>query len=216
MVGCAGVSVEPVVKYTEDSAVIRPSVMLIYDFAVDPKDVTVDTAGLDLGGDKGTSAERLKAGRAVAQLLSEELVTELAERGVTAKRAVASTNIPMHAVVVKGQFMLIDEGDQMKRTVIGFGAGSDELRVRVQVYQMTKGGLQRISEAKAEAHGRKTPGVAGPGAVAAGAGVVTGLVVSGAMNIKSEVKGSMATNVKNLAEEFADRVEKFYKRRGWL
>ena len=87
----------------------------------------------------------------------------------------------------------------------------------VQVYQMRKTGLMRISEVEAEAHGRKTPGVLGPAAVAAGAGMMVGLVVSGGMNIKSEVMdGSMETTVNNLAEKLVERAVSYYKKRGWL
>ena len=46
--------------------------------------------------------------------------------------------------------------------------------------------------------------------------MVVGLVVSTVVTTGSELKGDMATHVKHLAEEFADRAEKFYKRQGWL
>ena len=87
----------------------------------------------------------------------------------------------------------------------------------VQVYQMRKAGLLRVSEVEAEAHGRKTPGVAGPAAVAVGAGMVAGLVVSSAMNVKSEaIDGSMQATVDDLAEELVERAVNYYEKRGWL
>jgi len=105
----------------------------------------------------------------------------------------------------------------VKRTMIGFGAGAEEVRVRVQVYQMTETGLQRISEAEGEAHGRKTPGVLGPAGIAAGTGMVVGVVVAGGMNIKSEVfDSSMDTTLNNLVEQFTENAARFYKRQGWL
>ena len=87
----------------------------------------------------------------------------------------------------------------------------------VQAYQMRKAGLMRLSEVEAEAHGRSTPGVAGPAAVAVGAGMVAGLVISSAMNVKSEaVDGSMQTTVDDLAEELVERPVSYYKKHGWL
>ncbi len=158
----------------------------------------------------------METGKAVAKELSDQLVTKLAERGITAKRATASSHVPLHALVVKGQFVSINEGDEMGRVTIGFGLGSEELRVLVQVYQMMDNGLRRISAVEGEAHGRKTPGVAGPGAVAAGTGMVVGVVVATGMNLLSEVKGPMAQAVNNLAEQFAERAVKAFKRQGWL
>lgn len=214
--GCAGGSVEPGAQYTKGESLPRPPVVLVYDFAVDPADVDVDNLGPNFVSGEALTSERLQQGRAVAQALSEELVTEMVKLGITARRAGGSTNVPMHALAVKGQFVSIEEGDQIKRVVVGFGAGGGGLQAHVQVYQQTKTGLKPISEAKGEAHGRKTPGVAGPAAVAAGAGMFVGLVVSSTVTAGSELKGDMDTHVKDLAEEFAERAEKFYKGQGWL
>jgi hypothetical protein len=194
----------------------RPPVFLIYDFAVDPEDVMVDTAGLT-SGDEASTAERLSEGKEWATALSESLVRQFVEEGITSRRATGSTHIPLNAIAVKGQFISIDEGDEIKRTTIGFGAGAEDVSVMVQVYQMKKTGLMRISEIEAEGHGRKTPGVVGPAAVAVGAGMVVGLVVSSAMNVKSEaVDGSMQSTVDDIAEELVQRGVNYYKKRGWL
>ena len=216
MVGCAGGSTTPVQQYTGNEPLPRPPVLLVYDFAVDAHDVVVDVFGPNFMHERPPPSEHLETGKAVAKELSEQLVTKLAERGITAKRATASSHVPLHALVVKGQLVSINEGDAMGRVTIGFGAGSEELRALVQVYQMTDNGLRRISEVEGEAHGRKTPGVAGPGAIAAGTGMVAGVVVSTGMNLLSEVKGPMAQNVNNLAEQFAERAVKAFKRQGWL
>ena len=176
----------------------------------------VDNLGPDFVSGEAPTSERLQQGRAVAQALSEQLVTEMVKLGITARRGGGSTNVPMHALLMKGQFVSIEEGDQIKRVVIGFGAGGGGLQAHVQVYQQTKTGLKPISEAEGEAHGRKTPGVGGPAAIAAGAGMFVGLVVSSGVTAGSELKGDMDTHVKDLAEEFAERAEKFYKGQGWL
>ncbi len=216
LVGCAGGSVEPGRQHTKGKSLPRPPVVLIYDFAVDPADVEVDDLGPNFVSGEAPTSEKLTQGRAVAQALSKQLVTELAKRGITVRRAHGSTTVPMHALLVKGQFVSIEEGDQITRVVVGFGVGGGGLQANVQIYQQTDTGLRPISEAKGEAHGKKTPGIAGPAAVAAGAGMVVGLAVTTAMTAKDELKGDMTTHVENLAEEFADLAEKFYKRQGWL
>ena len=216
LVGCAGGSAQTVSQLRGDEPLPRPPVFLIYNFAVDPEDVIVDTAGLTTGN-KATTFERQTQGREYANALAGALVRKLVEEGITSRRATGSTHIPLNAIVVKGQFISIDEGNKLKRTIIGFGAGAEEVRAMVQVYQMRKTGLMRISEVEAQAHGRKTPGVAGPAAVAAGAGMVAGLVISSAMNVKSEaIDGSMQTTTDNLAKELVKRAVNYYKKRGWL
>jgi type IV pilus biogenesis protein CpaD/CtpE len=216
LVGCAGGSAKRVSAIEDEDQLVRPPVFLIYNFAVDPEDVMVDTSGLT-SGDEASTAERISEGKEWVNALSESLVRQLVEEGITARRAKGSTHIPLNAIAVKGQFIQIDEGDEIKRTTVGFGAGAEEVSVMVQAYQMKKTGLMRISEVEAEAHGRKTPGVAGPAAVAVGAGMVAGLVISSAMNVKSEaVDGSMQTTVDDLAEELVQRTVNYYKKRGWL
>ena len=47
--------------------------------------------------------------------------------------------------------------------------------------------------------------------------IACGLVVSSAMNVKSEaVDGSMQTTVDDIAENLVERAVNYYKKRGWL
>ena len=218
LVGCAGGGAKQTSEYKGKEPLPRPPAVYINDFAVDPDDVVVDTFGPNFASeDEADLSEQVKTGRAVADALAEQLVAELGKQGITARRATATTQIPLNALVVKGQFVTIKEGDQFSRVVVGFGAGAEKLQAQVQVYQMRENGLQQISTGEGEARGRKTPGVAGPAAVAAGTGMMAGAVVVSGMNIKSEaIDGSMQTNVNSLAEEFVANAVKFYKRQGWL
>jgi len=217
LAGCAGGSAKVGQQYSGGKSLPRPPVVLVYQFAVDADDVVVDTFGLDVGNKQASTLERAKRGKAFARRLAFKLVKKVAELGIATRVATPKTTVPMNALVVKGQFLTIDEGSKVKRMMIGFGAGAEEVRVRVQVYQMTETGLNRISEAEGEAHGRKTPGVVGPAGIAAGTGMVVGVIVSGGMNIKSEVfDGSMETTLNNLVEQFVENAARFYKRQGWL
>ena len=193
----------------------RPSGVLIYDFAVDAEDVVLDSFGPNFVRGDSSRAERDSTGRAVASLLSVRIVAQLGERGIQARRAAASARVPLDAIVVKGQFVSIREGDQMSRMVIGFGMGSEKLEAQVQIYQMTENGLRPIGSEAGESHGRRTPGVAGPAVVGAAAGAAAGVVISSAMNIGSELKGPMKARVNDLAEVFADRAVEFYEQQGW-
>jgi hypothetical protein len=214
-VGCAGGSARRTSQPTGNEALPHPSEVLVYDFSVDADDVVLDTFGPNFVSGGKSASERGGTGRAVAALLSEKIVAKLGERGIRARRASGSTPVSLSALAVKGQFVAIKEGDQMGRMVIGFGAGSEKLEAQVQVYQMTQSGLRRVSTGAGEAHGRKTPGVAGPAAVGAATGMAVGVVVASAMNIGSELTGGMQNRVDDLAEKFADRAVDFYAHHGW-
>jgi len=200
VVGCASATTQQTAG-VGDKTLPRPPVLLIYDFAVAPEDAP--------------PSEEIERGRAIAKAYSEDVVIKLEAVGIPAQRATDSTTVPLHAVVVKGQFVTIQEGSRTRRMLIGFGAGSTMLRIEVQVYQMMESGLQRIKEVEGQARGSRMPGVAGPGAVAGATGVVAGVAVAGAMSTVREVRGGIKTDVHRLAERFGYKVIVFYYRQGW-
>ena len=217
LLACASAGVSNTRRYVSDDQVERPGVVLVYDFRVSAGDVTVDTTGPEFASGPGSPAERSELGVEVSRSLSEALVAELEKRGITARRADGRSNPPLHALLVKGDFLTVNEGDASKRMVIGFGAGSSELRVDVQVYQATESGTRPIAEGEAEASGSKMPGMAVPvGAGAAAGRAATSAAISGAMAVTREVTGGMSADTKRLAGKLADRMEAFYQRQGWL
>ncbi len=201
VVGCAGGSGRQTRQYVRDRTLPRPPVLLLYDFAVAPADAP--------------PSKKIKQDRAIARSLSEQAVIKLGGRGIRAQRATASTTVPLHAVVVKGQFVTIEEGRGAKRVLIGFGAGKSELRVNGRVYQMMESGLKIISEGEGGAHGSSSPGLAAPAVVAAATGSPVGLVVSGAMHLLTETKGPVKQNIGRLADQMAERAAALYSRQGW-
>lgn len=213
--GCAGARTTVTRDYLDTGSLPRPPVVLIHAFAVDPEDVVVDSLGPNFVRGKGSTSKRSEVGHQVANALAEQIVAKLRERSIPAERADAA-EAPLHALVVKGQFVSIDEGDRSKRMVIGFGAGAEKLQTQIQVYQVSETGLRRLRETTGTAHGDRMPGMAVPVGVGAAAGAVArSVVISGGMNIVQEVKGGLDAATENLAEQFAERAETFYQERGW-
>jgi hypothetical protein len=200
---CAGTEVTKAQDRMGGQPLPRPPVLLVYTFAVSPEDVVVDTFGPSFLPGSGSQDERTKRGREVAEALATSMVAKTREKGIAVERANPSAEPPLDAIVVKGQFLTVDEGDRTGRMTIGFGTGGSKLRVRVQ--------------AEAETTPSKKPGMAVP--VAGGAAMGTAAasaVVSGGMNIVSEARGGLEGDADRLAELFAERVEAFYRQQGWL
>ena len=210
LMGCAGASVDSTRLVPEDLP--KPSIILVYDFTVDPADLEDADASAE-----APSAEELELGRATAASLSEQLVAKLQEAGIPAARESELKPARRNAVLIRGQFLDVDKGSRLKRVVIGFGAGSSKLEARVQAYQALEGGTRRIAEAEAVATGSKMPGMAIPvagGAAAGTAAVAAG--VSGGMNIAKETRGGMDADAGHMAEQIAERIIAYYERNGWL
>ena len=215
--GCASAGVTPVAGTANQSMLPRPSVVLIYDFAVGADDVVIDTFGAEFQSEGAKLTEEEQTAHATAIAFSVALVEQLQKDGINAQRAERGDLPPLHALVLKGQFITIDKGSRFKRMVIGFGAGSSELRARVQAYQATESGLRRIVEAEAEATGSKMPGMAIPVAGGAAMGsAATSAMISGGMNIAKESRGAMNPDAERMAKKIAERTKAFYVRQGWL
>ena len=213
--GCASAGVTPMTKIADGSMLPRPGVLLVYDFAVAANDVMIDTLGAQFMSEGEKLTEKEQTARATANAFSVALVEQLRNDGINAQRAERGDIPPLHALVLKGQFITIDEGSRAKRMIIGFGAGSSKLRARVQAYQATQHGLRRLAEAEAEASGSKMPGMAIPVAGGAAMGTAaTSAIISGGMNIAKETRGAMNPDAERMAKKIAERAKAFYVRQG--
>ena len=210
--GCAKAGID-VMQAGPTGPMVKPPVLLVYDFAVTPEDALTDSVGAYWERAGEAESKEIQLGHATAVSLSEQLVAKLQKKGIAAERALDDRAPPLYAFVVRGQFLDVDKGSRLKRVVIGFGAGSSKLVARVQVYQVVDWGLRRIAEAEAVASGSKMPGMALPVGIAA---TVTSAAISGGMNILKEVRGGMDADAGRMAEQIAKRAEAYYRRQGWL
>jgi hypothetical protein len=212
---CASTTVESMQRMPD--RLPRPPVVVVYDFAVSADEAVVDIFGNEFAAGPESAPPASDQAHKVAQALSQAIVAALDQRGIQAVRGTRGDTPPLDALLLKGQFLKIEQGSRLKRMTIGFGAGAPELRVRAQVYQVTAEGLRRVSEGEGAAVGAKTPGMALPVAGGALLGTVaTAAVVSGSINLAREVKGAVDDETSQIARELADRARKYYEQQGWL
>ncbi len=214
--GCAKARIDAT-QVAPARPMVKPPVVLVYDFAVTPEEALTDSFGAYAERAGENDSREIQIARATAVSLSEQLVAKLQKKGIAAERALDDRAPPLYAFVVRGQFLDVDKGSRLKRMVIGFGAGSSKLVARVQVYQALGWGLRRIAEAEATATGSKAPGMAVPlGGGAAMGAMATSAAVSGGMNGVREVRGGMDADAGRMAEQIAKRAEAYYRSQGWL
>jgi hypothetical protein len=207
---CASATVEPARELADESTIVKPSIVLVYDFAVRAEDSANPTTK--------EQREALAKDRKIARSLSEVVISGLNEKGIDSRLALAEDVPPVEALLLKGRFITIDEGSTAGRMLIGFGVGAQELRVQIETYQATAGGSERplaISDASADSG--SMPGMAVPVAAGAAVGnVVVSAAVSGGMATFRELGGPMQTSVKQLGDAITERGVAFYERKGWL
>jgi Domain of unknown function (DUF4410) len=221
--GCAPTNVQQ--EKMTVTQLARPDRILVYDFAVSPAEVELDKG---LSADlmqkyqehKGTSrtAEEIKVGHKVADAVAEELVKKIRSYGLTAERAFGLPSGKGKILMVKGQFMTIDEGNRTERVAIGFGAGRTDVQANVQVYELTPQGMQQVDDLRGVAKSGGKPGMAEMMGVGAIAGhLLASTLISGTVAGASEMtSATVEADGKRLADKIAADLGNFFVDQDWI
>ena len=121
-----------------------PPVIWVEDFEIDTADV-MERQGI-LGGDSKARRPLLRGqgplhlqqdpeskGRKLVDLLSSSLTKELDDSSLPARRLPPGQPLPDKGWLIRGQFVEVDEGNRVRRAVIGFGAGETHMEIQVTV-----------------------------------------------------------------------------------
>ena len=222
-VGCAPTNVQQ--QGTTLTQLPRPDLIMIYDFAVSPDEVKLDT-GLSAEltqkyqQHKGMSptAQEIKLGHKVAEAVADELVKKIRSYGLWAERGFGYPYGKGKVLMVKGQFVSIDQGNRTERVAVGLGAGRSDVQANVQVYEMTPQGLQEVDTLRGTAKSGYKPGMAemmGAGAIAGH--LLMSTVVSGVVAGASEMtSATVEADGKRLADKIAVELGNFFVKQAWI
>jgi hypothetical protein len=225
--GCAKATVQPKHQAKAPVRLARPEVVLVYDLAADPAVVSLDSAigkRVGRGMQQAELAEERKAlGARVADAFSDQLVLAIRERGIIAKRAAEpppGSPVPglrQNAIMVKGRFLEINEGNRTRRMAIGFGAGATEVKTEVKLYQAKDPWPMLLQEYETNAVGSRKPGMALPVGVGAAAGTAaTSAAISGGLGVIGEMRGGVEGDAQRSAVEVSRAIATFFAKRGWI
>jgi hypothetical protein len=221
--GCARSSVQT--HQETHGKLPRPDTVLVYDFAVTPDEIMLDT-GLSAelrryySEHTGTplSAQEIKIGHQVADAVADELVQQIRGYGLQAERALGKPPARGRTLMVKGQFVSIDEGNRTERVAIGFGSGRTSVEANVQVYNLTPEGLKQVETMQASSESGGKPGMG----VLMGAGALAGhllasTLVSGTLSTAGELSfQTVQADAKRLAGKVAAELGQFFVQQGWI
>jgi hypothetical protein len=221
MVGCAQNRVQ------ENVAVINtgmptPNPVLIYNFAVNPADVTT-TSGI-LGKIQTSmkqttqSAEEQQVAREVSDAMATELTQKIAAMGLNAVRADQTLRVTPGSIIITGAFVDINEGNQAQRSVIGLGMGKSSLDAKAVVLAPSPSGDQELLSFDAHADSGDMPGAAvmGPAGAAAGAATAAVVATNVATGAVKSYKSASAHQAKAMAEKIAAQLATYFAQQGWI
>jgi hypothetical protein len=216
---CARTSVENVNRPAV--GLPRPEIIVVHDFGITPGDVALDGAIgarlLRMAQETPASEQELKTGREVARIVTENLVKEISKLGIPAVSAAAATPVTGPSLAVEGHFISIQEGNRMRRMVVGFGAGASEVRTLVQLYETTAEGRRLFEDIYTTVKSSVKPGMGPMVGVGAAAGrVATSALVSGGVGVMSEHSQTVEGDAKHTADAITKVLKTFFADQGWI
>jgi len=220
LVACARTVIRPetgIVKF----GLPRPSEIVVYTFAVTEAEVTEGQGPAKniLNETRGTMEEEREReiGRHVADALADELVRGLRGLGFTIERKPRGTPITDHQLLIDGEFIDVDEGNRLKRLVIGFGIGAARVDTEAHVYYGA--GRRKLLDFKTHADSGKMPGAAatlGAGAVVEG-GVTAGMAATSAgVGAVKEYRSEVERMAGHSADQAVAYLSEFFAKQGWI
>jgi hypothetical protein len=90
--------------------------------------------------------------------MANSLVKDLKAVGFEAERISAVGTWPREGWLLRGIFTDVDEGNRLRRAIIGFGAGKTDLEVVTTLDDLSKGAPQPFYQVDTTAQSSKMPG----------------------------------------------------------
>jgi Domain of unknown function (DUF4410) len=141
------VKVEVVKSYASAQALPTATSVLINDFTIDPAVIAMDESAagrmhtrLFLRRDPDDASAPTALAQQVQASFSKALIGDLKKQNITAERAGDTQDGSKGALlVVSGEVTAIDEGNKVKRVMIGLGRGGSEVQTHVVISSVVDG-----------------------------------------------------------------------------
>src|SRR5439155_1754383 len=193
----------------------KPQLIVVHDFGVTPGDVALDSAIgarlTQMAQSTPASEQEVKVGREVARIVRESLVKEISKLGIPAVSAATATPVVGPSLSIEGQFLSVDEGNRLRRMVVGFGAGASEVRTLVQVYETTSEGRRLVEDFYTTVKSSRKPGMGPMVGVGAAAGrAVMSAAASTGVGLATEHSQTVEGDAKHTADEITKVLKKVF------
>lgn len=218
--GCASTKVDEMNEHVGELP--KPDQVLVYNFAVSPDEVELDkglTAKIEelVKKTPRTDAERA-AGRQVADALAAHLVKEIQALGLPASRTSNAPPRTGSTLLVKGQFISIDEGNRTERVVIGLGLGRTDVKAITEVYDASSGKQVLASQFETDAKSGDKPGAAETMGVGAATGnlAVSAAATAGTTALSETIGATVEADADRTAKKIAAQLKQYCVMQGWI
>lgn len=96
--------------------------------------------------------------RDIVNEMADALTADLKKGGVDARRIAPGQPLPATGWQVRGVFLSVDDGNRLRRAMVGFGAGQNDIQVAVSCDSLGTADLPPLYQAVEEADSKGKPG----------------------------------------------------------
>src|SRR5262249_1015166 len=97
----------------------------------------------------------------LGDLLTRTVIQQLSKDGLSAQRFTAGSPLPHQGWLVSGKVLTVDEGNRLRRAVIGFGQGASDAQLYVAVSDLTQTNSPPFTELNVDSSTGNAPGAIG-------------------------------------------------------
>jgi hypothetical protein len=155
----------------------------------------------------------------VSSVLTQRVVERLTRAGLPATSGLSTMErADSRVLLIDGSVTEINEGNRMRRNVIGFGAGKSQVSADVTVSMADTSGRKQLMTFRAEADSGRRPGAVATAPVSAARGAAAvGAAAGAASSVVSEkLRADVEALAKNLGDAIADKVIDYAVSQGWI
>jgi Domain of unknown function (DUF4410) len=147
----------------------KPEIIYVADFALGARNIQHEEGVLSgrpgpLGRASnrlyGTSADPEARARQMVDLMANSLVKDLSGAGFNARRLPPGAPMPAEGWLLQGVFTEVQEGNRLRRAMIGLGEGQTDVQVVVSMENLSKGPPKPLYEISTDANSSNKPGTA--------------------------------------------------------
>ncbi|OLL31158.1 hypothetical protein BTH42_13180 [Burkholderia sp. SRS-W-2-2016] len=153
---------------TAGAPALASTVVYVANFDLDAANVTTDSGPANRA--RGIVGHLLPEGpvrqqhdpqvraQEVVELMAQSLTDDLKKAGVDARRVMPGEPLPHSGWQVRGVFLSVDEGNRVRRAMVGMGAGQSQFQVAVSCDSLAAPDLPPLYESVDTGASRNMPG----------------------------------------------------------
>ena len=135
----------------------KPTVIYVSNFELEAQNIKHEAGIVDgvlhrdsddgiLGGIMHRrSPDPAERARKLVDLMADSLVKDLAKAGFSVTRLLPGNSMPTQGWLVRGVFTEVQEGNRLRRSMIGFGVGATDMQVVTEIPHTATGKINKLN-----------------------------------------------------------------------